>query len=85
MRGHFGPINAISFRPDGRAYATGGEDGYVRLHHFDVCFPGLSSIAPARVSPDGLCSADSTSESIIKFSRAHVSWLQNDYLTNRFF
>ena len=34
-QGHFGPINAIGINPDGRSYASGGEDGYVRLHHFD--------------------------------------------------
>jgi len=32
--GHFGPINSISFNPDGRSFASGGEDGYVRLRHF---------------------------------------------------
>jgi len=32
--GHFGPVNAISFNPDGRSFASGGEDGYVRLRHF---------------------------------------------------
>lgn len=30
MRGHFGPINAVAYRPDGRGFCTGGEDGYVR-------------------------------------------------------
>lgn len=35
VKGHFGPINTISFSPDGKSYASGAEDGYVRLHHFD--------------------------------------------------
>lgn len=35
VRGHFGPINAVAYHPDGKSFASGGEDGYVRLHHFD--------------------------------------------------
>ncbi|KAI4357364.1 hypothetical protein L6164_001317 [Bauhinia variegata] len=35
VKGHFGPINALAFNPDGKSFASGGEDGYVRLHHFD--------------------------------------------------
>eukprot|EP00249_Psilotum_nudum_P007535 c20636_g1_i1 orf=395-1375(+) len=35
VKGHFGPINALAFSPDGRGFSSGGEDGYVRLHHFD--------------------------------------------------
>ncbi|KAF3940300.1 hypothetical protein ABW19_dt0200448 [Dactylella cylindrospora] len=35
VRGHFGPLNTVAVHPAGIAYASGGEDGYVRLHHFD--------------------------------------------------
>ncbi|KAJ2502316.1 translation initiation factor eIF3 subunit [Coemansia sp. RSA 1972] len=35
VKGHFGPINTIAMQPDGKGFASGGEDGYVRLHHFD--------------------------------------------------
>lgn len=36
VKGHFGPINTIAFHPDGRGYASGSEDGYVRVHRFDA-------------------------------------------------
>eukprot|EP01029_Cantina_marsupialis_P024893 TRINITY_DN64_c0_g2_i1.p1 TRINITY_DN64_c0_g2~~TRINITY_DN64_c0_g2_i1.p1 ORF type:complete len:360 (-),score=104.83 TRINITY_DN64_c0_g2_i1:121-1155(-) len=35
IKGHFGPINALSFDPSGKGYVSGGEDGYIRLHVFD--------------------------------------------------
>ncbi|KAJ4829618.1 Eukaryotic translation initiation factor 3 subunit I [Turnera subulata] len=35
VKGHCGPINALAFNPDGKSFSSGGEDGYVRLHHFD--------------------------------------------------
>jgi len=38
IQGHFGPVNVISYSPDGKGFASGGEDGYVRLHHFDTSY-----------------------------------------------
>lgn len=35
MKGHFGPINTIATDPKGQSYASGSEDGYIRLHHFE--------------------------------------------------
>lgn len=35
IKGHFGPINTIDFHPSGRSYASGAEDGFIRIHHFD--------------------------------------------------
>ena len=35
IAGHFGPVNALSVCPNGFGFASGGEDGFVRLHHFD--------------------------------------------------
>lgn len=35
VKGHFGPLNTIAAHPLGTGYASGGEDGYVRLHYFD--------------------------------------------------
>ncbi|KAI5700924.1 hypothetical protein M8J76_014457 [Diaphorina citri] len=38
IKGHFGPINSLAFHPDGKSYASGGEDGFVRLHTFDQAY-----------------------------------------------
>ncbi|KAG8882692.1 translation initiation factor eIF3 subunit [Tulasnella sp. 332] len=38
VKGHFGPINTIAVHPSGKAYASGGEDGFVRLHHYDESY-----------------------------------------------
>jgi len=38
VAGHFGPVNSLAYFPDGKGFATGGEDGYVRLQHFDPSY-----------------------------------------------
>ncbi|KAI9739732.1 MAG: translation initiation factor eIF3 subunit [Cirrosporium novae-zelandiae] len=38
VKGHFGPLNTIAVDPTGKGYASGGEDGYVRVHHFDKAY-----------------------------------------------
>jgi len=33
--GHFGTMTCVAISPDGKTFATGAEDAYVRLHHLD--------------------------------------------------
>jgi len=35
LAGHFSPINTLAFSRDGRYFASGGEDGFVRLFHLE--------------------------------------------------
>ncbi len=35
IAGHFGPVNALAFYPDGRGFVSGGEEGIIRLFRFD--------------------------------------------------
>ena len=35
VAGHFGPVNTVSYSPDGDTFVSGGEDGYIRVHHLD--------------------------------------------------
>lgn len=34
VKGHFGPVHSLDFSPNGKAFASGSEDGYARLHFF---------------------------------------------------
>lgn len=38
VKGHFGPLNYVAVSPTGTSYASGGEDGFIRLHHFDKSY-----------------------------------------------
>lgn len=33
-----GPLNTVAVDPTGKGYASGGEDGYVRVHQFDKSY-----------------------------------------------
>eukprot|EP01068_Selenidium_serpulae_P007497 Selendium_serpulae@DN4732_c0_g1_i1.p1 len=35
VRGHFGPINSLAFMPDGKGFATGSEEGTIKITKFD--------------------------------------------------
>ena len=46
VKGHFGPINALDINPTGKSYASGAEDGYVRLHIFDKDYLDMKDPVP---------------------------------------
>ena len=43
VRGHFGTVNTAAIHPDGGSFASGGEDGFIRLHHFDPAYHRLEN------------------------------------------
>merc|ERR1711862_200160 len=49
VKGHFGPINALAINPTGRNYASGAEDGYVRLHFFDKSYLDMKDPVPEAI------------------------------------
>lgn len=49
IAGHFGPINTLAVHPFGKSYASGGEDGFIRLHHFDAGY-----LTTPTYYPDGI-------------------------------
>jgi len=38
VKGHFGPVHTLAFSPDNSSYASGSEDGYIRLHIFNEAY-----------------------------------------------
>jgi translation initiation factor 3 subunit I len=49
VKGHFGPINTMAIHPNGESFASGSEDGYVRLHQFDKNYLTMPSYVPMDV------------------------------------
>ena len=47
VRGHFGPVNSVAISPDGKSFVTGGEDGFVRLQHFDMDYLATNFVPEA--------------------------------------
>ena len=53
LPGHFGPLNTIAVSPNGKVYASGGEDGYVRVYWFDNTFFSSKLYGPElEIGPD---------------------------------
>jgi len=49
VRGHFGPINTLDFAYDGDSFASGAEDGYVRIHNLPSTYvTAIDNLAPPK-------------------------------------
>jgi len=62
VKGHFGPINALDINPNGRSYASGAEDGYVRLHFFDKDYLAMKDPVPEADEDELLLGEEKTAD-----------------------
>jgi hypothetical protein len=46
-------FNLVDIDPTGRSYASGAEDGYVRLHHFDMDYLEMKDPVPEEDDEEG--------------------------------
>jgi translation initiation factor 3 subunit I len=46
VKGHFGPINALAVHPYGKSFASGSEDGFIRLHRFESSYLSTPDLIP---------------------------------------
>jgi hypothetical protein len=59
IKGHFGPVNYVAISPNGKAYCSGGEEGFIRLNHlppefFDLGEKRLQTITADQRRRDGI-------------------------------
>ncbi|KIM80964.1 hypothetical protein PILCRDRAFT_89277 [Piloderma croceum F 1598] len=83
VKGHFGPINTIAVHPAGNCYASGGEDGFVRVHHFDDSYFRAKPYGDIEVED---LANDNVATSLEGTSRkrrrtSDEEWIESDHVT----